>query len=106
MTRKKSQPTHLRQADTSQHTSSFHLEKENESKGDGSQKAGNIFAVQLKPVKCSNSVDGFIFLSFRKSYCHLCFLEIISPLRCVSWTGTGAIRQGIFEVSREDDSQI
>lgn len=66
MRRKESQPTHLGWADTSRHTSSFHLEKENESKGDDSKKASDIFAVQLKPVRCSNSVDGFIFLSFRK----------------------------------------
>lgn len=107
MRRKESQPTHLGWADTSRYTSSFHLEEENESKGDDSKKASDIFAVQLKPVRCSNSVDGFIFLSFRKKIiATYAFLEIISPLRCVSWTGTGATRQGTFKVSREVDSQI
>lgn len=40
---------------------SFHLVKENESKCDGSQKAGNIFAVQVKTARCSDSIYGFLF---------------------------------------------
>lgn len=40
---------------------SFHLAKENESKCDGSQKAGNIFAVQVKTARCSDSIYGFLF---------------------------------------------